>query len=252
MLNIALNTFKEIIRNKYLYTIVIFWVLFIFLSLALSKLTIWDTSKITIDFWLSMIEVFWLIWVLFIWSQLLFNEIEWKTIFLILSKPIKRNDFIIWKFVWFSMVIFFISIFQWILYLLMLFLQNIEITNLIIWSIVNTFFKIEIVLWLVFFFSSFMWSLMTIIASILIYLLWQSFSVILDLAYKSWNEIIIFLSKWLWIIIPKFEALNTKDYIWTFSDFSNTFLFSNLAVALLYIIVLIIFTNIIFLKKEFA
>ena len=85
MLNIALNTFKEIIRNKYLYTIVIFWVLFIFLSLALSKLTIWDTSKITIDFWLSMIEVFWLIWVLFIWSQLLFNEIEWKTIFLILS-----------------------------------------------------------------------------------------------------------------------------------------------------------------------
>ena len=242
MLNIALNTFKEIIRNKYLYTIVIFWVLFIFLSLALSKLTIWDTSKITIDFWLSMIEVFWLIWVLFIWSQLL----------LILSKPIKRNDFIIWKFVWFSMVIFFISIFQWILYLLMLFLQNIEITNLIIWSIVNTFFKIEIVLWLVFFFSSFMWSLMTIIASILIYLLWQSFSVILDLAYKSWNEIIIFLSKWLWIIIPKFEALNTKDYIWTFSDFSNTFLFSNLAVALLYIIVLIIFTNIIFSKKEFA
>ena len=216
MLNIALNTFKEIIRNKYLYTIVIFWVLFIFLSLALSKLTIWDTSKITIDFWLSMIEVFWLIWVLFIWSQLLFNEIEWKTIFLILSKPIKRNDFIIWKFVWFSMVIFFISIFQWILYLLMLFLQNIEITNLII------------------------------------YLLWQSFSVILDLAYKSWNEIIIFLSKWLWIIIPKFEALNTKDYIWTFSDFSNTFLFSNLAVALLYIIVLIIFTNIIFSKKEFA
>ena len=82
--------------------------------------------------------------------------------------------------------------------------------------------------------------------------LFFKFSVILDLAYKSWNEIIIFLSKWLWIIIPKFEALNTKDYIWTFSDFSNTFLLSNLAVALLYIIVLIIFTNIIFSKKEFA
>ncbi|MBF0913894.1 ABC transporter permease subunit [Candidatus Gracilibacteria bacterium] len=251
MLNIALNTFKEIIRNKYLYTIVIFGVLFIFLSLALSKLTIGDTSKITIDFGLSMIEVFGLIGVLFIGSQLLFNEIEGKTIFLILSKPIKRNDFIIGKFVGFSMVIFFISIFQGILYLLMLFLQNIEITNLIIWSIVNTFFKIEIVLGLVFFFSSFMGSLMTIIASILIYLLGQSFSVILDLAYKSGNEIIIFLSKGLGIIIPKFEALNTKDYIGTFSDFSNTFLFSNLAVTLLYIIVLIILTNIIFSKKEF-
>ena len=90
MLNIALNTFKEIVRNKFLYLILFFAFVFIIFSIALWQLTIWDDNKIIVDFWLAMIEIFWLVSVLFVWSQLLFNEIEWKTIFLILSKPIKR------------------------------------------------------------------------------------------------------------------------------------------------------------------
>mgnify|MGYP007125373732 CR=1 FL=1 len=121
MINIALNTFKEIIRNKYLYMIVFFWLIFIAFSIILWKLTIGEDSKIIVDFWLAMIEIFWLLWVLFVWSQLLFKEVEWKTIFLILSKPIKRYEFILWKILWFSMTILLITLFQSILFLIVLF-----------------------------------------------------------------------------------------------------------------------------------
>lgn len=251
MFNITLNTFKEIIRNRYLYMIIFFWIIFIFFSLLLESLTIWGTKKIIIDFWLSTIEFFWLIWVLFIWSQLLFKEIEWKTIFLILSKPIKRSDFIIWKFLGFSLVIFLITIIETILFLWMLFFKDIEITNLIIWSLINTFLKLEIILALVFFFSSFMWSLMTIIVSFLIYFLWHSFSIILEIANKTQNEIIIFSSKILWIFIPRFEWLNTKDLIWTFDNFSTSFFILNWIYSIIYIIILVILTSFIFSKKEF-
>lgn len=74
---------------------------------------------------------------------------------------------------------------------------------------------------------------------------------IIDIAIKSKNEIFIYLSKITNILFPNFEALNTKDYIWTFSNFSNIFLFSNFIVGIMYIIVLLIFTNLIFSKKEF-
>lgn len=251
MWNIALNTFKEIIRNKYLYMIVLFWIIFIFLSILLSKLTIWDTSKIIIDFWLSMIEFFWLISILFIWSQLLFKEIEWKTIFLILSKPIWRKDFILWKFLWFSLAIFLIIFIEWIIFLSLLFFKNIEITNLILWTLFNTFLKLEILLSLVFFFSSFMWSLITIIVTFLIYILWHSFSIILDMAYKSENNLIIYFSKFLQILIPQFEALNTKDVIWSFSNFSLNYFYMNSWISIIYIILILIFTVLIFSKKEF-
>lgn len=251
MFNIAINTFKEIIRNKYLYMILFFAVIFIAFSVSLWKLTIWDDTKIIIDFWLSMIEIFGLIWVVFIWSQLLFNEIEWKTIFLILSKPIERYEFIIWKIMWFSMVIFLIILFQSLVFLWVLFFKDIEITKLITWSLINTFLKLEITLAIVFFLSTFMSNMITITTTIMLYFLAHSFSIILDLVYKWANEIIINLSKALELIIPPFEALNTKDYIWTFSNFSNSFFILNLFHCILYFIVITIFTIVIFSRKKF-
>ena len=58
MFNIAANTFREIVRNKFLYLILFFAFVFIVFSLALGKLTIGDDQKIIVDFGLAMIEIF--------------------------------------------------------------------------------------------------------------------------------------------------------------------------------------------------
>lgn len=251
MINIALNTFKEIIRNKYLYMIVFFWLIFIAFSIILWKLTIGEDSKIIVDFWLAMIEIFWLLWVLFVWSQLLFKEVEWKTIFLILSKPIKRYEFILWKILWFSMTILLITIFQSILFLIVLFFKNIEIDNLIIWSIINIFLKLEIMLAIVFFLSSFMSNMIVVATSFMIYFASHTFSTLLDLVIRTWNNIIIYFIKLLQLIFPPFEALNTKDVIWNFSNFSFSYFALNSFYSIVYFSVIIYFTVIIFSRKKF-
>jgi hypothetical protein len=58
MFNIAINTFKEIVRNKFLYLILVFAFAFIIFSILLGKLTIGDDSKVIVDFGLAMIEIF--------------------------------------------------------------------------------------------------------------------------------------------------------------------------------------------------
>lgn len=251
MINIAINTFKEIIRNKYLYMIVFFWFIFIIFSTVLWKLTIWEDSKIIVDFWLAMIEIFWLLWVLFVWSQLLFKEIEWKTIFLILSKPIKRYEFIIWKILWFSLTIFLITLFQSLLFIFVLLFKDISIDNLIIWSLINIFFKLEITLAIVFFLSSFMSNMITIATSAMFYVSAHSFSTIIDLVSRSENTIMLNFIKALQLLFPPFEALNTKDVIWSFSNFSISFFVLNTFYSLAYFIIIIIFTVIIFSRKKF-
>ncbi len=251
MFNIAINTFREIRRNKYLYVILFFSFVFIVFSIFLSKLTIWDLSKIIIDFWLSMIEIFGLIWVLFVWSQLLFKEIEGKTIFLILSKPIKRYEFILWKFLGFSFLVFLIVFFESLVFLLVLIYENIEITNLIIYSIINTFLKLELALSIVFFFSTFMSNLLIIIITVMIYFISHSFSVILDIANKTGNYIFINATKFLWIIFPPFQALNTKDLIWSFENISLFYFWANLVYSMLYLIIILAFSIFIFNKKNF-
>lgn len=251
MINIIINTFKEIIRNKFLSLIIVFAFAFIIFSIFLWKLTIWDDNKIIVDFWLAMIEVFWLIWVLFVWSQLLFKEIEWKTIFLILSKPIKRYEFILGKFFGFSLTVLLLVFFQALLFLWVLFFKDIEITKLIVFSLIYTFFKLEILLAIVFFFSTFMSTVLTIIVSILVYFLSHSFSVLLDLVFRVKNEVLTYFVQVLQLLFPPFEALNIKDVIWSYTNFSNTYLFLNLWYSIVYLALILFFTVLIFNKRKF-
>jgi len=251
MLNIAINTFKEITRNKFLYLIIFFALIFIAFSISLWKLTIWDDDKVIVDFWLAMIEIFWFLSVLFVWSQLLFKEIEWKTIFLILSKPIKRYEFIIGKFIGFSFCILLIILLQALLFLLVLFIKDIEITKIILFSLFFTALKLEILLSFVFFFSTFMSNILTIIVSVLVYLIAHSFSLLLDLVSMTKNSIIIGSIKVLQLLFPPLEALNIKDVIWSFTDFKFFFFVFNTFYSISYLAIIIIFTILIFNRKKF-
>lgn len=251
MFNIALNTFKEIVRNKFLYIILFFAFIFIIFSLALEKLTIGEGEKVIIDFGLSMIEIFGLIWVLFVGSQLLFKEIEWKTIFLILSKPIKRSEFILGKFIGFSLTISLILLLQSTLFLSVLFLKNIDITLLIVMSLVFTLFKLEIILAIVFFLSTFMSNMLTILVALMLYVLSHGYSMIIDIALKTKNDIIIYSSKWIQLLFPPFEALNIKDVIWSFTQFWSKFFIYNSFYSLMYLALILYFTILIFNRKKF-
>ena len=251
MWNIAVNTLKEIIRNKFLYLILIFALLFIILSVSLGKLTIGESEKIILDFWIALIEIFWVIGVLFVWSQLLFKEIEWKTIFLILSKPIQRYEFILGKFFGFAGVITLITLLQSILFLLVLFIKNIPIDSLVLFSLFFILLKLFILIGLVLFFSTFISPILTIFITIMVYLIAHSFSVLISLFQSfQYNSLAI----WVWFVqlaFPPFEALNIKDTIGTFITFSGMYFVQNIAYAIVYLAVILVFTCLIFNKKKF-
>jgi ABC-type transport system involved in multi-copper enzyme maturation permease subunit len=251
MLNIAKNTFKEIVRNRFLYLILFFAFVFILFSIALWELTIGQSEKVIVDFGLGMIEVFGLIWVLFVGSQLLFKEVDGKTIFLILSKPIKRQDFILGKFFGFSGTIALIVIFQALLFLWVLLLNGIGITHLILWALFFTFLKLEILLAIVFFFSTFMSNIMTIMVSLMVYIISHSFSLILDLFVKFQDSIMLQAVRIFQVIFPPMQALNIKDVIGSFTEFSMRFFMYNTVYSLLYILIILFFTIQIFSRKTF-
>lgn len=251
MFNIAKNTFKEIVRNKFLYLIVFFAFVFITFSLVLARLTIGEPEKIIVDFGLSMIEIFGLIGVLFVGSQLLFKEVEGKTIFLILSKPIQRHEFILGKFFGFSATIFLITLVQAILYLGVLFVSSIEVSSLILWSLFFTFLKLEVLLAIVFFFSTFMGNMMTIMMSFLLYLIAHNFSMMLDLAYRIGSKAFLSFTQALQVVVPPLQAMNIKEYVGGIQSFSSLHFLMNTSYALVYIAFLLVASTIIFTKRNF-
>jgi ABC-type transport system involved in multi-copper enzyme maturation permease subunit len=95
---IAKNTFRETIRDRILYAILGFAVLFILLDLFMAKLSLGDPVMIK-SFGLAGIYVFGLIITVFLGSSIIYKEIERRTLYFILSKPVSRFEVIMGKFV---------------------------------------------------------------------------------------------------------------------------------------------------------
>src|SRR5512134_4170557 len=97
ILSVAANTFRETIRNKILYAILAFSLFAIGMTFFLADLSVGDFARIIADVGLASIHVFGVIMAVFLGITLVSNEVDRKTIYLILSKPVRRFEFILGK-----------------------------------------------------------------------------------------------------------------------------------------------------------
>lgn len=95
--SLAANTFRETIRNKILYTILAFALLVIGLSRFLADLSVGELTRIIVDVGLACIHIFGVLIAVFIGITLISNEVERKTVYLVLSRPVPRWEFIVGK-----------------------------------------------------------------------------------------------------------------------------------------------------------
>lgn len=97
ILSIAANTFRETIRNKVLYAILAFALFVIGITYFLADLSVGELARIIADIGLACIHIFGIIMAVFIGITLVSQEVERKTVYLILSKPVPRWEFIVGK-----------------------------------------------------------------------------------------------------------------------------------------------------------
>ncbi len=95
---IALITLKEGIRNKAIYGILLFALMLLGLILLVATMAGHDVGKVTVDMVLSTISFSGLLVVLFIGINLMAKDLDKKTIYMVLSKPISRSEYIFGKF----------------------------------------------------------------------------------------------------------------------------------------------------------
>lgn len=98
ILAVIFITFKEGLRQRILYGVVIFALLLMFFAVLVSGWFMRDISKIIVDFCLSAVSIGGLLIPFFLAVNLLSKDIERKTIFAILAKPISRTQYILGKF----------------------------------------------------------------------------------------------------------------------------------------------------------
>jgi ABC-type transport system involved in multi-copper enzyme maturation permease subunit len=95
---IAVSVFRESVRDRVLYNLVFFAVLLIASSYLLGQLTAGQDVKIIKDLGLAATAVFGLFIAVFIGIGLVSKEVERRSIYALLSKPISRSQFVAGKY----------------------------------------------------------------------------------------------------------------------------------------------------------
>lgn len=98
VLAIARNTFREAIRDRILYLFLGFAVLLIVSSKFFSMLTIGDETKIIKDLGLGAIQFFSMLIAAMMGILLVSRELESRTAFNVLAKPVRRHHFLLGKY----------------------------------------------------------------------------------------------------------------------------------------------------------
>ncbi len=98
ILHVAINVFRESVRDKILYNLVFFAVMLMGTSFLIGQLTAGQDVKIIKDLGLAAIATFGLLIAVFIGIGLVWKEVERRSIYSLLSKPIRRSEFILGKY----------------------------------------------------------------------------------------------------------------------------------------------------------
>jgi len=96
---IALNTFREAIRDRVLYLLLVFAMLLIGASRMMSMITVGNEEKLVKDMGLAAISVIGVLTAVFVGVSLVFKEIERRTVYTLLANPVRRWQFVVGKFV---------------------------------------------------------------------------------------------------------------------------------------------------------
>lgn len=120
---IAHNTFSEAIRRKFFWVVLLFGLVVIASANLFSGIAPGEEKKFVMDFGLGAIILFGVLIVVFLGATLIPAEVERKTIFTILSKPVRRWHFLVGKFLGLTLTMFvtilamgivFVAVYFWI------------------------------------------------------------------------------------------------------------------------------------------
>jgi ABC-type transport system involved in multi-copper enzyme maturation permease subunit len=98
ILAVAQNTFREAVRDKVLYVLLFFAGVAIFGSKALGWISMGQDVKIMKDISLAAVLVFGVLIAIFAGTNLVYKEIDKRTLYTILARPVRRYEFVLGKY----------------------------------------------------------------------------------------------------------------------------------------------------------
>ena len=248
---IALNTFRENLRDKILYSLLIFAALLMGASILLGALTIAEQEKIIADMGLASINVIGVIIAIFVGIGLVSKEIERRTIYTILAKPISRSQFILGKYLGLVITLGVNLVIMFDVFLFTLWMTQVPITMVLVQAVTLMMVEFLVVTATALFFSTFSTPTLSAALTLGLYFIGHLTSDLKTLAEKSSSEVTKAVMTVLYYLCPNLEVLNIKGQAVSGVSLAWSYQLSATLYGLLYASLLLAGAAAIFQKRDF-
>jgi ABC-type transport system involved in multi-copper enzyme maturation permease subunit len=248
---IALNTFRENLRDKILYSLLIFAALLMGASILLGALTIAEQEKIIADMGLASINVIGVIIAIFVGIGLVSKEIERRTIYTILAKPISRSQFILGKYLGLIITLGVNLVIMFDVFVFTLWMTQVPITMVLVQAVALMMVEFLVVTATALFFSTFSTPTLSAALTLGLYFIGHLTSDLKALAEKSSSEVTKAVMTALYYLCPNLEVLNIKGQAVSGVSLAWSYQVSATLYGLLYASLLLAGAAAIFQKRDF-
>ncbi len=252
IIKIAKNVFWEAIRDRILYLIGLFALLMVAAVRLIPELSVGTEEKIILDLGLAAISFLGLIVTVFLGTGLVNKEIEKRTVYILVAKPLSRSELIVGKHLGLSAVLAVLLAAMTIIYGLIVSLNGISYPiGSILVAVIFIFIQLSLLTALAILFGVFTSSLLATLFTFGIYLMGNLSRDLVKLGELTDNPGIKKLMMGLYVVLPDLSRLDLKnDAVYGLLPNLDT-LVTNFAYALLYTMLVLSITIAIFARREF-
>ncbi|MEE2829518.1 MAG: ABC transporter permease subunit [Myxococcota bacterium] len=248
---IALNTFREAVRDKILYALLIFALLMIGVSMLVADLAVGEYEKIIKDLGLACINIFGMLIAIFLGIGLVYKEIERKTIYTIASKPVPRWQFLLGKYFGLGLTLATEVAVMGIGFALILWFTGTSEGSQMIPAIWLTFIELMLVTAIAMLFSCFSTPTLSALFTLGLTVISRLTAPLLELAEAGDNPTFQRFAGWLYRLLPDLQTFNIRAeaaygraWDWELIAYATGY-------GLLWCTVLVLFSVVIFQHRDF-
>jgi ABC-type transport system involved in multi-copper enzyme maturation permease subunit len=261
---IAANVFKESVRDKVLYSIVLFAVIVILASLLLGQLTAGQEVKIIKDLGLSAISLFGHFIAIFIGIGLVSKEVERRSIYALLAKPVSRSQFIAGKYAGLLLTLAAnVAVMTIALYAVLGYMTVSESAEFragweapgmdpaLLVAILLIFCELAVVTAIALFFSSFSTPLVSAGLTLALWAIGHFNADLRNVEGVVESRPVAWLARVLYHLMPDFAAFDVKSQVVHGLVLPPAYVASTIAYAVAYIACLLVLATVIFSRRDF-
>jgi len=247
---IAKYTYKELIKSRIM--VLSFWAALALLVIVYiaSEFSYGNPQKIALDFGLGTSSLVSVAIAIFMGGNLIRKEVENRTIYISLSRPVSRFHFLLGKILgMISVLSLNVIIINCVALSIFVFYGG-SIDFTIITSIIFSVIESVILLMVVIFFSLFTNQAISIVNTIVIFVLGHAIPRSFDLVVIKSNPLLLKFVKFYSYLFPNLDKLNIKDFAIYNRGLSSEFIAGGALYGIFYIIFLIVICTYLFSRKE--